>query len=220
LYADPSLDDHCEIELKDGRTLERHSTVLRGARDRDLGRIWFFRDVTTRKQMERSLKELASHDPLTGVANRRYFFERAGEEFARSRRHHHALSVVMIDIDHFKRINDHYGHFRGDDVLKAVCKAFHAQLRESDLLARIGGEEFVILLADIDPDGARSLAERLRQSVADLTISSEGAEIRWTVSVGVSTLTPADATIEDCLKRADQALYRAKATGRNRVEVG
>lgn len=219
LYADPTQDDHCEIELKDGRTLERHSTVLRGERGRYLGRVWFFRDVSTHKQMESSLKELAHRDSLTGVANRRYFFERADAEYARSRRYGRVLSIVMIDIDHFKRINDQYGHFRGDEVLKTLCESTKTQLRESDLLARIGGEEFVLLLAETDLSGACIVAERLRRVTTALRVISEGAEIGWTISLGVATLIPADAAIGDCLKRADDALYRAKAAGRNRVET-
>jgi diguanylate cyclase (GGDEF)-like protein len=219
LYADPTLDDHCEIELKDNRTLERHSTVLRGGNGRYLGRVWFFRDITERKRTEQSLKDLASRDFLTGVANRRHFFERAAEEHARSRRYRRALSILMVDIDHFKRINDQYGHTRGDEVLKTLCEASRRGLREVDLLARIGGEEFAVLLPETNESGARIVAERIRQSVAGLKVRTEGAEIRWTISVGVAGLLPSDTAIEECLGRADKALYRAKEGGRNRVEV-
>ena len=219
LYADPTLDDHCEIELKDGRTLERHSTVLRGGSGRILGRVWFFRDITERKRTEQTLKELASRDPLTGVANRRHFFERAAEEHARSRRYGRPLTVLMLDIDHFKRINDRYGHTRGDEVLKTLCDTSRKRLREVDLLARIGGEEFAVMLPETDAEGARIVAERLRQSVAGLKVKTEGAEIRWTISIGAASLIPSDTAIEECLRRADKALYRAKERGRNRVEI-
>lgn len=98
LYADPLLEDHCEIEMKDGRTLERHSRALWGAHRQYLGRVWFFRDITARKQAEAALQQLTQRDPLTGVANRRHFFERATEEFARARRYGHSLSFIMLEI--------------------------------------------------------------------------------------------------------------------------
>jgi diguanylate cyclase (GGDEF)-like protein/PAS domain S-box-containing protein len=218
LYADPGQDDHCEIALKDGRTLERHSTALRGARGRYFGRVWFFRDITARKQTETTLRDLASRDPLTGVANRRHFFERAAEEFARSRRYKRPLSILMLDIDHFKPINDRYGHQRGDEVLKVLCGMSKTRLRDVDLLARIGGEEFTVLLPETDAEGARIVAERLREFVAGLKVETEGAEIRWTISIGLAALLPSDTSSEDCLRRADKALYRAKDGGRNRVE--
>jgi diguanylate cyclase (GGDEF)-like protein len=126
----------------------------------------------------------------------------------------------MIDIDQFKRVNDRFGHLRGDEVLKTLCEACKAQLRESDLLARLGGDEFVVLLAETDLNGAQIVAEGLRRIMAEVSVTSEGADIRWTVSIGVATLTTDDASIEDCLKRADQALYRAKSAGRNQIETG
>src|SRR5438105_4070379 len=104
LYRDPNLDDHCEIDLKDGTTLERHSTVLRGNDGKYLGRIWFFRDITNRKSVEAALRDLATHDSLTGTFNRRYFFDRAGKEFDLARRYNKVFSVIAIDLDYFKEI--------------------------------------------------------------------------------------------------------------------
>lgn len=219
LYADPSQDDHCEIELKDGRTLERNSTVLWSEQGRCLGRVWFFRDITAHKQTEIILREMALCDPLTGVANRRHFFGRAKEEFGRARRHTCPLSIVTMDLDRFKGINDRYGHPRGDQVLETLCDGCKTLLRDVDLFARMGGEEFAVLLPDTDLAGAYVVAERIRQFAAGQKVVTEGAEITWTISAGVATLNPTDANIDDCLRRADNALYRAKGSGRNRVEA-
>ena len=219
LYDNPQMNDRCEIELKDGRTLERHSTGLRGDDGQYLGRVWFFHDVTSQKQTEAALRDLARHDPLTGIANRRYFFERAKQEFARTKRYRTPLSIAEMDIDHFKQINDRYGHAAGDEVLKSFCSASQRLIRETDLFARIGGEEFAVLLPDTGLDGATRLAERLRRAVADSKLSLSAGEISYTISIGVATLRSADTGAEDCLRRADSAMYRAKQNGRNRVEI-
>lgn len=224
LYADPLLEDQCEVELIDGRTLERHSTALWGKHRQYLGRVWFFRDITARKQTEDALRQMSQRDPLTGVANRRYFFMRATEEFARARRFGRGLSFITVDIDWFKRVNDRWGHATGDRVLKNLCDCAQATLRQTDLFARIGGEEFAALLPDTDADGAFLLAERLRLSVAAQSVTEGGDSITYTISAGVVTLAPGDAAAEDALKRADIALYEAKGAGRNRtmraVEAG
>jgi len=219
LYQNPHLDDHCEIELKDGRILDRHSTVLRNSEGHYLGRVWFFRDITPQKQTEAKLMELATQDPLTGVANRRYFFERAHQEFTRSKRQSIPLSIVEMDIDYFKQINDQYGHPAGDEVLKSLCAVSQPLLREVDTFARLGGEEFAVLLPDTDMKGATRLAERLLQSIAATNLSFEGSQFKCTISVGVATLKLEDASIDDCLLRADRAMYNAKRNGRNRVVI-
>jgi diguanylate cyclase (GGDEF)-like protein len=218
LYDNPQLDDHCEIELKDGRTLERHSTVLRGDDGGYLGRVWFFRDITAQKHTESALTDMARHDPLTGTANRRYFFERAQQEFARALRYQTPLSVACIDVDHFKQTNDRYGHAAGDEVLKSLCSYSQSLLRETELFARIGGEEFAILMPNTSLNGALHLAERLRRVTANSKLSINHQEIDLHISIGVTKLKQGDASIEDCLRRADDALYRAKQNGRNRVE--
>jgi diguanylate cyclase (GGDEF)-like protein len=219
LYDNPQLDDHCEIELKDGRTLERHSTVLRGEHDEYLGRVWFFRDITTQKNHEAALIQLARHDPLTGTANRRYFFERAEQEFMRSRRYHAPLSITLIDVDHFKQINDQYGHATGDEVLKLLSQKISALLRENDLLARIGGEEFAILMPSTGLAGAALMAERLRLAIAEEASPVAGLMLHLRFSAGVTQLKAQDQSIEDCLRRADEAMYKAKQAGRDRVEA-
>jgi diguanylate cyclase (GGDEF)-like protein len=219
LYDNPQLKDHCEIELKDGRTLERHSTVLYNDDGEYLGRVWFFRDISPQKQTESTLRDLAHHDPLTGVANRRYFLERASQEFARAKRHSTLLTLIELDVDHFKQINDQKGHAVGDEVLKLLCDAGQRLLRETDIFARLGGEEFAVLLPHTDLDGAAVLAGRLRQAIADSKLPLSGGGLSCTVSIGVAMLKPTDTCIEDCLVRADGAMYKAKQNGRNRVEI-
>ncbi|WP_280552778.1 sensor domain-containing diguanylate cyclase [Halomonas sp. 25-S5] len=216
LYADPLLEDHCELECRDGRTLERHSRALWGEDQCYVGRVWFFRDITARKRVEHALEQLAQHDPLTGAANRRHFFERAAEELARARRHGDALSLVMLDLDHFKRINDHWGHATGDRVLQAFAAGVRSLLRREDLFGRIGGEEFVVLLPATGLEGALPLAERLRRQTEGLDLEENGERVSVTTSAGVATLGAGDASTDALLQRADEALYAAKRAGRNR----
>lgn len=190
LYADPSLEDLSEIELIDGRTLERHSRALWSQGGGCLGRVWFFRDITVHKQNQQALEELSNRDPLTGAANRRHFFERSAEEIARCRRFGHELALLMLDIDHFKAINDRLGHAAGDQVLQNLAGAAEAVLRRSDWLARLGGEEFAVLVPETGQDGAATLAERLREHMAAQEVPQDGQAIRYTVSVGVAVLGP------------------------------
>jgi diguanylate cyclase (GGDEF)-like protein len=220
LYADPEADDHCEIELRDGRTLERHSTGLWNQREKYLGRVWFFRDITLRKRTEAALTDLAQTDPLTGVANRRQFLLRANEEFIRARRFGRQLSFAMVDIDHFKAINDRWGHAAGDEVLKSLCAAWSTIVRRVDLLARIGGEEFAWVLTETGQSKAFVAAEKIRRIASGCLVRRGPDVIAPTISAGISTIHPTDETAEDCVQRADAALYRAKRNGRNRTESG
>jgi two-component system cell cycle response regulator len=170
------------------------------------------------------LQHIGLTDPLTGVNNRRYVERRLLEEVGRTRRHGYALSAMYIDLDHFKKVNDTYGHQGGDEVLCEVAARIKAELRLSDALGRFGGEEFVVLLIDAPHDAAIAVAERIRTSVGNMPlILSAGEELQATVSIGVSTLEQLDrkddvATVaQQLLARADEALYRAKKDGRNRV---
>lgn len=219
LYANPRERDHTEIELVDGRVLERHSTGLFGAGDEYLGRVWFFRDITSRKQVEDALRESASFDMLTGQMNRRFFLESAAAEFERARRFEQPLAVAMIDLDFFKNINDGYGHAAGDYVLQVVCKRWRETLRSVDLLGRIGGEEFAMALPQIDPEGMQSVADRLSRVVSLRPIEFEHHLLDVSISGGVVWVAGQDQSIEDTLRRADEMLYRAKELGRNRVLV-
>lgn len=219
LDDNPQLDDRCEIELKEGRTLERHSAVLRSEQGRYLGRVWFFRDITVQKDHELVLIQLSRHDPLTGAANRRHFFERAEQEFLRARRYRHPLSLALLDIDHLKHINEQHGHAAGDEVLRHLSHHSRELLRDADLLARIGGEEFAILMPSTSVHGARKLAERLRQVMAEQPLSIDGQLLHVHFSAGVTQLRADDHSFEDCLRRADETPYRAKQAGHNRVEA-
>ncbi|MCC8967292.1 diguanylate cyclase [Bradyrhizobium sp. Pear76] len=167
----------------------------------------------------RELVRMATTDPLTGGLNRRSFTERGLAELERARRYDRATSILMIDIDRFKSINDSYGHSGGDAVLKELVAHLHARIRPSDILGRIGGEEFAIVLAETDLAGAEIAAERIRQDVALLNVPLETASVRFTVSIGAAQFMRQATTLKPAMDRADRALYQAKAAGRNRVVV-
>ncbi|MFN9471836.1 diguanylate cyclase [Acidovorax sp.] len=179
--------------------------------------LWGF-DISTHKQLESQLRELATRDSLTGRLNRRAFLERGTALLDHCRRHAKPCTVLMIDIDHFKRINDRHGHQTGDDSLRACATAIANVLREADILGRLGGEEFAALLPHSSTESAWSVAERIRDAIAGLQIVSLASQpLKITVSIGMAEMAHRDAGIETILAWADQALYRAKATGRNKV---
>jgi len=173
------------------------------------------REIARRKAAEAELRRQASVDPLTGAHNRRSFERLAEREMKRSMRYQRPLSVLLFDIDHFKRINDRYGHRVGDDVLKGIVATCEATLRGHDILARLGGEEFVVLLPECAVDMAERVAERLRQALAAVELSVPEGRIGMTVSIGVADA--AARTLDDVLTLADKAMYAAKHAGRNRV---
>ena len=175
-------------------------------------------DISRSKKLEEELRRLATVDPLTGVLNRRSFNDLAAHEFSRCHRHAGPLGAAMIDIDHFKSVNDTYGHPVGDQVIRAVAAACHAVLRDRDVIGRLGGEEFACILPDTSPDQSEVVAERLRAAVAGVPIElPDGESCSVTVSVGISNMTVSDADVGALLARADAALYAAKQAGRNRV---
>lgn len=165
---------------------------------------------------ERRLRFMATRDPLTGLSNRRHLLSIAKQEIGRIQRTHAPLSVVMADIDFFKRINDDYGHEAGDRVLAHAGRLFQQMFRESDVVSRWGGEEFLVLLPNTDMQAARPIVERLRNVVADTIIHNGTQPIRFTMSFGLATYGQAE-SIMRTIARADQALYRSKTNGRNRV---
>jgi len=176
-------------------------------------------DITQRRQLEEHLRRMATVDDLTGISNRRHFFEQAGQELERARRYGFACAVAVVDVDHFKAINDHHGHASGDRVLKAMAAAMAQNLRHGDLLGRLGGEEFGVLLSHAGMAGALEVMERMRQCVAALRVSIGDQQVSLTVSAGLAPCRVPPDTLETSLVAADQALYRAKAGGRNRVCV-
>ncbi len=166
----------------------------------------------------RELEEASKRDPLTGLFNRRYLVEVFALEFARARRYGHDLSVLMLDVDHFKQVNDRYGHLCGDTVLREIAGLLRKTIRTTDVIARYGGEEVVILLLETDQERAVAIAEKLRTVIASHCIRCDELQVAVTVSIGVAT-GPGRAMIHcsDLLDAADQAMYRAKAGGRDRV---
>lgn len=163
---------------------------------------------------EERLQQLSITDPLTGLANRRHLMDFLSQAWLRSQRFESTFSVIMADIDFFKKINDQYGHHQGDVVLKAVAAQMQAMVRKVDLVARFGGEEFVIVLQEASLDAAVELAQRLRQATSELQF--EGIPSAVTCSYGVAQMAP-DNNVDQLLKQADEALYHSKLTGRNRV---
>jgi two-component system cell cycle response regulator len=168
------------------------------------------------------LEQLAQTDPLTQLLNRRALTERITAEMERALRYDSTLALLMIDLDHFKRVNDTYGHLVGDDVLRDVAQLLSETIRGSDIVARYGGEEFLMLLPETDDPGAETFAERIRSAIEEHRFgeAQDHPTLRLTASIGVAMFPAARIeSVEDLFARADAALYRAKADGRNRVRM-
>ncbi len=193
--------------------------ALRDDENEAVGIVGSAHDITYRKTLERELREIADTDDLTGISNRRHFLEIARHELKRAKRFHRSLSVVMLDVDHFKAVNDTRGHAVGDDVLRTLAHTCLKALRDMDVIGRYGGEEFAILLLETDEKQAFKVTERLRKAVQKMAIDTDAGPVRITVSQGIATATGAESDIPELLARADTALYAAKNNGRNRVEV-
>src|SRR3569623_846515 len=212
-----------ELDLirKDGTLLSAlvSATAVRDAEGRFvMSRSTLF-DLTERTRLEAALARQARVDVLTGLNNRRHIFELAERELARSKRHAQGFSILMLDVDHFKAVNDTYGHDAGDEVLRRLSEVCIETLREIDIVGRIGGEEFAVLLPETAGVRAVDAAERLRLAIAAAAVPARGESVHFTVSIGVTSFTPDDEQADTLLKRADAAMYRAKRAGRNRVCV-
>ncbi len=170
------------------------------------------------QQANAQLEQLASTDPLTGVANRREFMLRAEQEISRVLRNNNPLCMLNMDLDHFKKVNDDHGHQVGDEVLKSVINVCEQVLRPGDLLGRVGGEEFSVLLPETDFDQARTVAERLRSAIEQHQTKTNSVSVECTVSIGVAAFDSQQDSLKDLIKNADDQLYQAKHNGRNRVE--
>ncbi len=213
----------CELLCRDGTTLP--VAIQATAQVTDDGfqytRATVF-DLSERKALEARLAKQAMTDPLTGLGNRRYLEDQAALEIARAQRSGAPLSLIAVDLDHFKRINDTYGHDVGDVVLQAFATLARQVLRDGDVLCRMGGEEFAVLLPDTDREQALRIAERLRVAVATTPArvgrdATEDGTLAYTASLGVTLVSAGETTLKPAIKRADQGLYAAKETGRNRV---
>ncbi|MBL0313379.1 MAG: PAS domain S-box protein [Holophagaceae bacterium] len=232
----PYLEEDCPIHLtrqdgirrqveevyfrRDGEPFPVQMTVTPMQGDGQLmGVEVVFQDISSRKKMEQDLVRLATTDPLTGVANRRRFLEQMEMEWARVRRFGTLASLLMVDVDYFKKINDAHGHAIGDEVLRHLADLSVAQLRRLDLFGRLGGEEFGILLPGTDGAGALQVAEEFRRNVANSPLQTNEGTVPFSISIGATAFERSDRLPDQILARADAALYRAKEGGRNRVEA-
>lgn len=213
------------IDIKLGKNAYDATASAVDATDPQSDVVLVFRDVTQRREIEQDLRvakeeliRLAHTDSLTGIHNRRFFMQRLEEEIERVRRHGSSLSVLVFDMDFFKKINDTYGHDMGDQVLKAVADASMEIKRITDVVARIGGEEFALLLPETDRLGALHLAHRLLEAIESVSLPTiDDEHLAVTASIGVATVSVRSKDVENVLKHADEALYKAKHAGRNQV---
>lgn len=162
------------------------------------------------------LKEMASTDALTHLYSRRWWFDMAGNEFARSRRHGNPLTVLLVDLDHFKSVNDRFGHETGDNVLKAFAELLRCECRQTDIVGRVGGEEFALALPETSIAQAQTVAARLTDGCRALSLPAGDESIHWSCSIGLTAARDDDADLDAVLRRADAALYEAKRAGRDR----
>ncbi|MEN1940903.1 GGDEF domain-containing protein [Luteimonas sp. MJ246] len=180
----------------------------------------FISQTSVEARYHEEIYQLATHDALSDLYNRRHFCELADKEIARAARHGRALALCLIDVDLFKPINDRHGHIAGDAVLRRLAAVIRSHVRDDDIAARVGGEEFSVLLCECEADAALAFAERLRAAVEATGFDIGGEPHRITISIGIATLAPGRASRSSLMAAADAALYRAKDDGRNLVRIG
>ncbi len=212
---------HCEARIlrKDGvtRWTAAEWQPARDSRGALAGVRVSVRDITENVELREELEDQATTDPLTGLMNRRRFFDTCNTELYRAARFGRPVALAIFDLDHFKRVNDTHGHHVGDLCLKAFVSAIQANIRQTDALARFGGEEFTLLMPETDLAAAEQLCDRLRQAVGSMTVTTPDGPVQFTVSAGVTVCGRTANTIDPALTRADNALYAAKNKGRDRV---
>lgn len=210
-----------QVELATGerRDVIFYKCVLRDPSGAVAGLIGTVLDITERKEMEQQLAELARQDALTGLLNRRAILDHLASLHADRRSRNRPVCLMMCDVDHFKAINDRWGHAAGDEVLRQVAHSLRQNLRDGDVVGRIGGEEFLVVLDSTELEPAREVAERLRQVVAGLALSWQDTALPVTLSIGVAQSPRAVEDWSDLMSWADEALYAAKRAGRDRVVV-
>jgi diguanylate cyclase (GGDEF)-like protein/PAS domain S-box-containing protein len=210
-----SRDYYCKHKSGHSFFAQAMIAVLREEDDEFSGYTVVFRDITERKVSSENLADLLTKDHLTGAINRAHFFNLAEKEFARANRYRQSISILMLDADHFKLVNDNWGHPIGDEVLKSIVKVAEGILRPADTIARFGGEEFVVMLPNTNSLESSIIAERLRSSIEASSVDVKGLEIKITVSIGYTSMNESRSTLKQLLSSADSALYLAKAKGRN-----
>ena len=201
-----------DLQIADGRHMRIHCSKLANG-----GRMLTYCDITDLVRNAAELEKMATTDSMTGLYNRRHFLAGAEAEWGRFQRYHRPLSMLMIDIDHFKHVNDRYGHGVGDETIIAVADACNEGKRGSDIVGRLGGEEFAMLLPETDLAQANIVAERLRKRICDRALMAEKIHFRVTASIGVAAASVSMSGVDILMRAADQALYQAKAEGRDRV---
>lgn len=204
---------------KENRLLDVSVSLLKDSHQQIQGKLVLFQDITERKKMEDELFRSATMDSLTGAKSRGYFMDKMTAEFHKSKRYNRQLAFALMDIDHFKRINDSHGHLVGDEVLKEIVNRCHATIRGADNFGRLGGEEFGLLFPETDSAGAMTVCERLRRDINNLSLLVENKKIKCSVSIGIAVLNDKDITVDALINKADKALYDAKRKGRNRTSI-
>ena len=209
-----------DLMLKPG--IPREDVIIGAVIPALLAPLMLYGFVRLSQQLEGAqarLRALAAEDPLTGVLNRRRFLELADLEWARAKRHGRPQSLLLIDIDGFKSVNDRHGHLTGDETLRRMAETSRACLRRTDLFGRYGGDEFVVLLPETEEPGAVLMAERIRRALEAVEVKGGAGPVRVTVSIGIAARRSATEALDALIAQADTALYAAKENGRNRVET-
>ncbi len=210
------------IVTKNGheRYIEWYDKTLKDISGKTLGLLSIGQDITEKRKMQKKLEEMALHDALTGLYNRKVLEKKLTDDIHSARRHGYDLSVLMLDLDHFKRINDQYGHLEGDNVLRRIAGVLKKSIRKTDYIARYGGEEFVVVLPGTPLEQAKAMAESLRRRTAEQKVPTKNGDyLTITVSIGATCFSENAQSLQRIIENADVAMYSAKEGGRNGVRI-